>query len=176
MTDRSHRSDRSHRTDRTDRTDKSSRSHKSNESHRSDRSDKIYKSDSINRTSKTYGFIRPIRPIHPIRPIRPFILFFVLKKHPYSECFFIVCIISRILSWTVIYLGVRLLARSSGTLSTYVESTALHWGKDFAVSFSYYYQTNPMKDLLSFRLSRFCSHLSRYRGRGLPATFCLSQS
>ena len=39
---------------------KSSRSHKSNESHRSDRSDKIYKSDSINRTSKTYGFIRPI--------------------------------------------------------------------------------------------------------------------
>ncbi len=82
-----------------------------------------------------------------------------MKKHSCSECFFIVCIISRILSWIVIYLGLQLLADSSGTPrrttlrfllnfkfkilnltfgctepNVVRPDTALHWGKDFAVS------------------------------------------
>lgn len=99
-----------------------------------------------------------------------------MKKHPYSECFFIVCIISRILSWTVIYLGGRLLARSSGTLSACAQSTALHWGKDFAVSPLHHCKANLRRDSIGFRLRRHCSHLLDYSRRGLPATFCSVKS
>lgn len=49
-------------------------------------------------------------------------------------------------------------------------STALHIGKDFAVAPSCLHEDYPEGYLPSFVGSRFCSHLSGFPGRALPAT------
>ena len=75
---------------------------------------------------------------------------------------------------TAMYLAPRLLSESSGSLCEISnwcipQSAALHRGKDFAVSFPHF--CGPIPDgTLSFRNRRFCSHLSPYGGRELPAT------
>ena len=76
-----------------------------------------------------------------------------------------------------IYLGLQLLTGSSGTSNPnkFESDTALHSGKDLAVSLSMF----PSRFTLSikksgasfFRQKRHCSHLYSYLRRALPATF-----
>lgn len=78
----------------------------------------------------------------------------------------------------IIYLGQRLLFGSSGTPLDYARGSALHEGKDFAVSpldFARgkpqtYTRFYPFQDTFSFQLKRHCSHLYSYLRRVLPAT------
>ncbi len=58
-----------------------------------------------------------------------------------------------------------------------IRGTALHAGKDFAVSPAHVtVAALPLiisREVLCFRSGRLCSHLSPYGGRGLPATLLL---
>lgn len=68
----------------------------------------------------------------------------------------------------VIYLGVQLLVRSSGTFATLAQAnTALHSNKDFAVSISPFDEPHP-EGAVGFRLGRLCSHLLYYYRWALP--------
>lgn len=78
----------------------------------------------------------------------------------------------------IIYLGCLLLntscgsprCRFEGQPSNLQRGTALHTGKDLAVSpHIFLYELLP-KELLCFRSGRLCSHLATYVGRALPAT------
>ena len=54
---------------------------------------------------------------------------------------------------------------------TFVRDTALHWGKDFAVSFMPRDMHALQESTVPFGTRRFCSHLAHYCGRALPATY-----
>ncbi len=80
--------------------------------------------------------------------------------------------ISRILSppkrRTAIYLGLVLPLASSGAPTC--AGTALHRGKDFAVSARSCFRDTLRESLYPFRIKRCCSHLAPFGGRALPAT------
>lgn len=98
-----------------------------------------------------------------------------MKKHPYSECFFSV-VYNKPNFVVDSYLSRRAIARTLERHFCASADTALHWGKDFAVSPPYRYEANLRRDSLGFRLGRHCSHLLDYSRRGLPATFCSVKS
>jgi hypothetical protein len=94
--------------------------------------------------------------------------------------------VSALLRTIAIYLPTALRRRSSGTssFSGETDDTALHPGKDFAVSLSRCRELHPDGDDIStvadgasaFRLGRHCSHLCPCGRRALPATLLFMRS
>lgn len=72
------------------------------------------------------------------------------------------------------YLALRLLSGSSGTSRDCSRDTALHVGKDFAVSPRCRQRDIPRGDPYPFGVGRFCSHLYARARRVLPATILRS--
>ena len=87
--------------------------------------------------------------------------------------------ISRVLSWTIIYLGYRLLSSSSGTPATtsqMLAGTALHGGKDLVVALLRHRRTIPRGNSSPFGYDVSVG-TSAIAGDGrYPLPFCLPES
>jgi len=107
------------------------------------------------------SLIRLIRPIGPMKTYEKTLLFRVFFHYVYSKPNFVVDS----------YLSRQVIAHMLKRHFCASADTALHWGKDFAVSPSYHYEAILRGESFDFRLRRHCSHLLDYSRRGLPATF-----